>query len=416
MKIDLKLNIPTARKYEKVSYPVHYGWLAEINTPDHCFQFNLNGEIKYLRGTGRNWPHPSEWLKRTTGNYWVYYDSGGYNQLIDFLGEYYLPFFTYPSNHLWEANPFQEASVQEALSAFHQLSRELRNALETNHWTTEEKNFLLKVITMDDRMLAERAARLRSLLKGWVSVLPPDSRHVDYDCIPLNISDGCLYHCSFCRVKSNQGFQVRSPQDILEQLTKLKDFYGPELRNYNSLFLGQHDALNCGCDRIVSAALQAYGQLAFEQSYLEGCFLFLFGSVDSFLESKENVFEALNQLPYRTYLNLGLESADQETLDLLGKPLRAEKVEDAFLRLSEINQKYDHLEITANFVIDTKLPAGHWEALSRLTQNTFPHYFDKGALYLSPLSREGRRELLQRFKALKMRSLRPLYLYLLQRL
>ena len=116
--------------------------------------------------------------------------------------------------------------MQRALSAFHHLSQILRNALEANHWSAEEETFLLRAITMDDRMLAERAAQLTALLKGCVSVLPPDSRHVDYDCIPLNISDGCLYHCAFCRVKSNRGFHVRSSQDILEQLTKLKDFYG----------------------------------------------------------------------------------------------------------------------------------------------------------------------------------------------
>ena len=106
MEIDLKLNVPGARRYEKVSYPVRYGRLAEITTPDHCFQFNLSGEIKYLQGTGRSWPHPSEWLKRTAGNYWVYYDSGGYNQIMDYLGEYYLPYFTYQSNHLWKADSF----------------------------------------------------------------------------------------------------------------------------------------------------------------------------------------------------------------------------------------------------------------------------------------------------------------------
>jgi radical SAM superfamily enzyme YgiQ (UPF0313 family) len=220
---------------------------------------------------------------------------------------------------------------------------------------------------MDDRMLAERDAQLTALLKGCVSVLPPDTRHVDYDCIPLNIADGCLYHCSFCRVQSNQNFQVRSRRDILEQITKIKDFYGPDLRNYNSLFLGQHDALNCGGERIFWAALQAYELLEFKRSYLERCFLFLFGSVDSFLNSKDSLFESLNQLPCRTFLNLGLESADQETLNLLGKPLKAEKVEEAFLRLSEINQKYNRLEVTANFVIDLKLPFGHWDALFRLT-------------------------------------------------
>ncbi|MBI4765386.1 MAG: hypothetical protein HY787_12400 [Deltaproteobacteria bacterium] len=416
MEIDLKLNVSGATRYDKVSYPVHYGRLVQITTSGHCFQFNLNGEIKYLQGTGRNWPHPSEWLKRTAGNHWVYYDSDSYNQVFDYLGEYYLPYFMYPSNHLGRANPFLEASVQEALSAFRGLPGELRDALETDHWSAEEKAFLLKAIALDDRKLAERAAQLAALLKGSVNVLPPDSRHVDYDCIPLNIADGCLYHCSFCRVKSNQNFQVRSPGNILEQLLKIRDFYGPDLSNYNSLFLGRHDALNCGGEMIVWAALQAYELLDFKRSYLEESFLFLFGSVDSFLKSKDRLFESLNQLPYRTYLNLGLESADQETLDLLGKPLKVEKVEEAFLRLSEINRKYDRLEVTANFVIDLKLPTGHWEALSRLSQEFFPHYSDKGVIYLSPLNPVGRRELLTRFQQLKIKSRRPLYLYLLQRL
>ncbi len=182
------------------------------------------------------------------------------------------------------------------------------------------------------------------------------------------------------------------------------------------MFLGQHDALNCGCEEIVSAALQAYTHLGFERSYLEGSFLFLFGSVDSFLKSKECLFEALNKLPYRTYLNLGLESAHQESLNLLGKPLKAGKVEEAFRRLLEINRSYDRLEVTANFVIDIKLPPGHWEALSRLTQEVPSRYGDKRTIYLSPLSRDGRRELLQRFRELKMKTRRPLYLYLLQQL
>jgi len=416
MEINLKLNIAGARRYEKVSYPVCYGRLAEINTSRHCFQFNLNGEIKYLKGTGRDWPHPSEWLKRTAGNHWVYYDSGGYNRIFDYLGEYYLPHFMYRSNHLWASAPFRESPIRESLTAFQGLPRDIMNSLQNKKWSTEEREFLLKTIAMNSRVLEERARELKRLLKGKVTVLPPDTRHVDYDCIPLIIADGCLYQCSFCRIKSNQDFQQRSRQDILNQLDRIKEFYGPDLQNYNSLFLGQHDALNCKDDGIVSTALQAYRLLGFDQSYLEGSFLFLFGSVDSFLNSKDSLFDALNRLPYRTYLNLGLESADQESLDLLGKPLRAEKVEEAFHRLLEINRSYDRLEVTANFVIDMKLPPGHWEALSRLTQEYLPQCFDKGTIYLSPLSRDGRRELLQNFKELKIKSRRPLYLYLLQRL
>jgi hypothetical protein len=416
MKIDFKLNIFGPARYTKVSYPVHYGHWAELTTPEYCYQFNLNGEVKYLQGTSRNWPHPSEWLKRTTGNQWVYYDSGGYNQIFDYLGEYYQPYFTYPSNHLWKADPFQERSVQDALTAFQCLPQVLQDTLSTIQWSEEERAFLKKITVMNNRMLQKRADHLAKLLNGEVSVLPPDSRHVDYDCIPLNIADGCLYHCAFCRIKSDQKFHVRSRKDIRQQIQRLKEFYGPDLHNYNSLFLGQHDALNSGTDLIIDAAMTAYQQLEFEQSFLEGSFLFLFGSVDSFLKAEEALFETLNQLPYGTFLNLGLESADQETLDGLGKPVKKEKVEEAFRRLSEINQTYNRIEVTANFVIDLKLPPGHWEDISRLSRNFFSHYVDKGAIYLSPLNPAGRRELLNRFREIKMKSRRPLFLYLLQRL
>jgi hypothetical protein len=415
MEIDVRLNFSGARQYEKVSYPIRYGRLSEISLGDYLFQFNLNGEIKYLQGRGRTWPHPSEWLKRTLGNQWIYYDAGGYNQVFDYLGEYYLPYFTYKSNHLWEIDPFRDPSVQEALSAFQGLPAKLREALESSRWSEEERTFLSKAAAMDEQTLSQRADRLNAILGGRVTVLPPDSRHVDYDCIPLQVSDGCLYHCTFCRVKSNQDFKPRSAKNIREQLQGLKEFLGPDLPNYNSIYLGQHDALNCG-ERIVEAAIQAREILELDGSFLaEGC-LFLFGSVDSFLRAHDSLFRDINRLPFRTFINLGLESADQETLDLLGKPLRAGQVEEAFNRSSEINRRYDQLEVTANFVVDLDLPPGHWESLTRLTRDFFPHYFDKGAVYLSPLSRAGRRELLGRFQELKRKSRRPLYLYLIQRL
>ncbi|MBA4394028.1 MAG: radical SAM domain-containing protein, partial [Desulfobacca sp.] len=139
MDLKLNLNVLGARKYAKVSYPARYGCLAEIITSRHHFQFNLNGEIKFLQGTGRDWPHPSEWLKRTAGNHWVYYDTGGYNQIYDFLGEYYLPCFTYDSNSLWNTDPFQAAPIQEALSSFSRLSRGIPSLLTNGSWTPEEK-------------------------------------------------------------------------------------------------------------------------------------------------------------------------------------------------------------------------------------------------------------------------------------
>ncbi len=416
MDLKVALYLQGAARYEKVSYPIRYGRYSEITDGRYRFQFNLNQEIKHLQGTGKDWPHPSEWLKRTAGNHWVYYDSGGYHQVFDYLGEYYLPYFTYPSNHLWEADPFAHPLVKQAFSAFRRLPRRLAEALKAPGWSEEERSFLEGVIDKSETVLAERAERLRNLLGGEVTVLPPDSRHVDYDVLPLHISDGCLYHCTFCRVKTHRPFSPRSRQNILEQLRGLREFFGPDLANYNSLFLGQHDALQCGSELILTSAALGYQMLELDRSCMEGSNLFLFGSVDSFLQAEEALFERLNRLPYRTFLNLGLESADQETLDRLGKPIRAERVLEAFSRLIEINRRYDRVEVTANWVIDPGLPHGHWETLGRLCRDFFPRYFDKGALYLSPLRRGGRRELLQRFQALKMKSRIPLYLYLIQRL
>ena len=68
-----------AKRFTKVTYPIRYGRFCEIKTPDYLFQFNLNGEIKYIRGLSRNWPHPAEWLKRSDADDWVFYSVGGYN-------------------------------------------------------------------------------------------------------------------------------------------------------------------------------------------------------------------------------------------------------------------------------------------------------------------------------------------------
>ena len=78
----------------KASFPLRYGKYSEIKTSEYEFRFNLNGEIKFIRGLNVNWPHPAEQLKRTDGNDWVYYsvgDKSGEDGLISWMGEYYLP-------------------------------------------------------------------------------------------------------------------------------------------------------------------------------------------------------------------------------------------------------------------------------------------------------------------------------------
>ncbi len=80
--LTITLNKTGARQFAKVSYPIRYGRYAEIKTPAYTYQFNLNHEIKYIQGHGNGWPSPSEWLKRTVGNDWVYYLAGDYSAQV----------------------------------------------------------------------------------------------------------------------------------------------------------------------------------------------------------------------------------------------------------------------------------------------------------------------------------------------
>lgn len=413
----ISLNREGASRYQKVSYPVYYGQFSEIQTPAYTVRYNLNGVIKYLSGSNKHWPHPAEWLKRTLGNDWVYYFSGNYTQIFDRLGEYYLPCFPYTSNSLWQRNPFRDSQVQQALHwALNTLPDRLQRLKAECTAHPELRAFLEQVVQHRPGRLWEQGRRLFSVLKTRVRVLPPDARHVDYDVLPLILADGCSLNCGFCCVKTGQPFQVRSRQDIDQQIRGIRSLLGPDLLNYRSLFLGLHDALKADFDLLEYAARTAYAGFDFARSFLRETSLFCFASTDSFLDCPESSFERINHWPYRSYINIGLESGDQETLDQLRKPVEARKNQEAFQRSQEINQRYPNIEITSNFVLAADLPQNHWTVFEDLTRHSQKHYYPKGTVYLSPLNRLQTGRQMRIFSRMKNVSRRPTYLYLLQRL
>ena len=405
-----------AARYTKASYPVRYGRYGEIKTADYLFEINLCGEIKTIRGLNGSWPHPAEWLKRTAANDWVYYSVGRYHRLFSFLGEYYLPCLSYPSNSPWTYDPFDDLHIQKALAAGSRLQADLRPLL-WNGIPAGIKDFLSPVVHYDADSLDLKSEELHRFIGGPVSVLPPDTRHVDYDVIPLMVADGCLYDCGFCCVKSRQRFQRRPQFNVERQIQLLKGFYGADLRNYNALFLGNHDALAAGSELICHAAATAYQVFGFERSYLKNPALFLFGSVDSLLNAENRLLEELNRLPFYCYINVGLESADAATLTLIGKPLDPNQIRDAFQKMLDINRQYLNVEVTANFLLGEHLPPAHHDALIDLIRSNLSRPYSKGALYLSPLNTSrNRAELLRQFIEIKNKSRLPTYLYLIQRL
>lgn len=403
----------------KASFPRRYGKYSEIKTSEYEFIFNLNGEIKFIRGLNVNWPHPAEQLKRTDGNDWVFYSVGdvsGESGIISWTGEYYLPCLPYPSNAVWEVDYYKDINVMNAFAAWSQLYANLHGN-QKDGLNSRIKDLLSRILQNHDGVLYERSQKLHAIIGGRASVLPPDTRHVDYEIIPIMIADGCLYHCDFCCVKSSQKFQARSRSDILEQIGQLKSYHGRNLENYHALFLGNHDALAAGKELICFAASEASKTFCFGEARAVTPFLYLFGSVDSLLDSENELFENLNQLPYYTYINIGFESIDPSTLKFIRKPLDVAKVRNAFGKMLEINERFNNIEVTGNFLIGEHLLPEHDHSLAELLRTASGKSLKKGAIYLSPLKDSPKkRELLPRFYEIKKQSQLPVYIYLIQRL
>lgn len=401
-----------ARGYVKLSCPVRYGRYHEIKTPDYIYHFNLNGEIRHVQGRGESWPHPAEWITRTLGNDWIYYSTGDYQGIFDLFGEYYVPIPAYPTNHIIRENPFGKPAVQSAIGSLDELAKQ----------TGAQRESMAAVAVKSSTVLAERGRAFHDLIGGTVSVLPPDTRHVNYDVLPVILADGCLYNCSFCSVKSGDTFRVRDRKDVDRQIGGIKEHLGPDIFNYNSVFLGGHDGLHAGRELIEYAAGRAYEVFELERSFLQGANLFLFGSVHSLLAADEELFKIINRLPYTTWINIGLESADRDTLKALGKPLSVAEVQQAFARLVAVNRRYDKIEISANFVISMELPRQHSDSIVDLTRKVLSRSYSKGAIYLSPLMSEARgrqagwRDWLKKIHDIQLGSRLPGYLYLIQRL
>ena len=135
------------------------------------------------------------------------------------------------------------------------------------------------------------------------------------------------------------------------------------------------------------------------------------------MQAPDQLFADLQHLQGKTYINIGLESPDQSTLDQLGKPISAALVWESFKRIQDINRTYSNIEISANFIMDDTLPSGHYKEVEKLIRDTQTYQQAKGTIYFSPLTfDEPSRAKLFQFNRLKIMSRFPTFLYIIRRL
>lgn len=400
----------------KFSFPVRYGIPVTVNWRGYSYDFNLRGALKRLTGKRPLWPDPQALLKRTDGNDYIYYGTDGYENSYDLIKNYYVPYNGIYDSDLFTDNPLKDRHVGQALAAFDELVQvAARHAAAAGSGRLRE--ILSRIAARNRETLAEEAGTLHRIIGAHLPILPPDTIDVDYEVIPLIVTEGCACRCRFCHFHAEGGFRVRSRESIAAQILGLKAFYGEDLINYNAIVLGQNDALSAGGELLTGTAEMAHEGLNLSASYHRGRpRLFLFGGVESFLAADEILFDRLERLPYLTSINVGLESPDQETLDMLGKPLRAEQVKEAFGKMQAVNRSRRHVQISCNFVLGGDLPDRHVGAIqTMLARGTAAG--SKGVVYLSPLrGASPRRAILRQFRQIKMTARLPVFIYLAQRL
>lgn len=423
MPVQNRLAITIEKNYtfnsRRAGFPLRHGRYSDIKTADYEFVFNLNGEIKYIRGLRANWPHPFEQLKRTDGNDWVYYSVGagvGEDKIVSWMGEYYLPCLPYPSNPVVDFRYYSNPDIMQGFAAWSQLYADLYS-FRNSRISARYAEVVDLILSAGEQKLYERSQVLQEIIGERIQVLPPDTRYVDYEVIPVTVADGCLYQCKFCCVKSRRRFQPRTRDDISEQIQRLRRFYGRNIENYRALFLGNSDALAAGIEPISQAALESFDIFGFGKNRSKSPFLFFFASVDSLLDAQPSVFEKLESLPYYTYINVGFESVDAPTLASIGKPLTLSGIRRAFEKMLAINSAYKQIEITGNFLLGETLSLDHYQSLGELLGSADCNSAGKGGVYLSPLkSTQKKRLLLEKFNEIKAVSRLPVYIYLIQRL
>lgn len=166
-------------------------------------------------------------------------------------------------------------------------------------------------------------------------------------------------------------------------------------------------------------ALFAYKELEIEKTNIKGANIFCFGSVDSLLNFREEFFKRINDLPFMTYINIGLESADQETINYISKNITADNVERAFAKILKINAMYNNVELTSNFLFSDEMPPNHYPSILNLIDKYLSQTQQKGTIYFSPMFNRNDanpRGIKRKFFNFKRKIKLPAYLYLIQRL
>ena len=177
------------------------------------------------------------------------------------------------------------------------------------------KLFISKILRKNHSILKREAEVFKKIYKP-ISILPPDQ----YLTIVLQPVEGCPYNkCSFCTFYKDRRFRFKTLEEFKEHVKLVKEFIGEGVKIRNRIFLADANALITP-----TGLLLQYMDIIwrfFEKKYIDGIYSF----VDYFhsIKSVEELIKLKDLGLRRVYV--GLESGNNEVLNILNKPGPSEK-------------------------------------------------------------------------------------------
>jgi radical SAM superfamily enzyme YgiQ (UPF0313 family) len=215
-----------------------------------------------------------------------------------------------------------------------------------------------------EQLLAEKQRFLQAYRP--VGIVPPDR----YRSLILQATEGCAYNgCLFCSLYKGQRHRVVPPDELRSHVQRVKAFVGSGLAERRGVFLGEANALAMP----QPALLQVFQMLRDELPTLAH-------DVSSFIDAFDD-YRSTDELAALAALGLrrvfvGVESGDEDTLALLGKPATVEGV-------GRLVQTVKAAGVSVGVIFLAGLGRAHVEASARLLASL--PLDERDVVYVSPL-------------------------------
>lgn len=195
----------------------------------------------------------------------------------------------------------------------------IKMALENHEDVGDILNRLDKILEWDYKKLESDGFKFFSVYKP-ISILPPDQ----YLSLVLQAAEGCSWNkCTFCSFYQDRRFRVKSPEEFLEHVKKVKNFFGSSIGLRKSIFLGDANALIIPQKRLVELIkiIHAEFPIAKERESFDYVFDGIYSFLDIFGAERKSISEyvELKNLQLKR-IYIGLETGDEGLFRYLNKP------------------------------------------------------------------------------------------------